>query len=41
MAFDVNVSTIAYVEHDDYRAEQIEYIIGKLFDSGRLDEIKD
>ena len=31
MAFDVNVSSIAYVEPDTYRTEQIEYLIGKFW----------
>ncbi|TEA12812.1 Lipase 4 [Colletotrichum sidae] len=31
MGFDVNVSTIAYVEPDTYRTEQIEYLIQKLW----------
>lgn len=31
MAFDVNISSIAYVEPDTYRAEQIDYLIAKLW----------
>ncbi|KAF6797614.1 carboxylesterase family protein [Colletotrichum sojae] len=31
MAFDVNVTSIAYVEPDTYRTEQIEYLIQKLW----------
>ena len=32
MAFDVNVSSLAYVEEDNFRQVQIEYLIGKLFE---------
>lgn len=31
MVFDVNASTIAKLEPDTFRTEQIEYLIGKLW----------
>jgi hypothetical protein len=31
MAFDVNTSTIAVLEPDTFRTEQIEYLIGKFW----------
>lgn len=32
MAFNVNASSVAYVEPDTYRTEQVEYLISKLWD---------
>jgi hypothetical protein len=40
MVFDVNASTITHLEKDNYRATQIEYLIGKLFGDELLSELE-
>jgi len=40
MAFDVNTSTLAVLEPDTFRTEQIEYLIEKLWGDQLLSDIE-